>query len=570
MPRSFHNRSFLRSSRVLSGLFLLGALSLQAGAVEDYVAITAADPSIPTDQLAIMLMPLTQDEILVEADAWMALVKAKSHEIAASEIASKYKKEEIKTATAAAKAVEKLQTAKDAGADQEDIQDAVADADAALSAAKDAETSRKVNKDAKAAEEETIEALKEQAKASADAPDVAVENISDSTANVDTLDSDTLHEAAEAAKDATEAKTAVRVTLLERAVKLREERTSLLDRMNTVLHELTKKGGDAKPYQTYVDAISGIDIDVTDMEAVVAGIKGWTVSQEGGLRWVRNIVVFVLTVFVFWIISVILSRIVRRVLSASKNITTLLCEFASVGVRRVVLIIGVIVGLSALEVDIAPLLAVVGAAGFVVAFALQDTLGNFASGIMILAYRPFDVGDVVEVSGVSGTVKALNLVSVHIKTFDNQDVIVPNNTVWNNVITNVTGSLTRRVDMVFGIGYQDDIQKAQEILENILAEHDLALKRPEPVVRLHELADSSVNFICRPWVKTADYWTVYWDVTRKVKERFDAEGISIPYPQQDIHIQHLPEIRQNTPLKPQSAPPASGGDYPEVGNDDSD
>ena len=197
--------------------------------------------------------------------------------------------------------------------------------------------------------------------------------------------------------------------------------------------------------------------------------------------------------------------------------------------------IGFLVALTTLEVNVGPLLAVIGAAGFVVAFALQDSLGNFASGILILLFRPFDVGDMVEIGGIQGQVKSVNLLSVQISTPDNQMVIVPNNSVWGSSIINITGSATRRIDLIFGISYDDDIDKAQHIMEEIVSNHELVLKDPEAVIQVHELADSSVNFVCRPWVKTEDYWNVYWDVTRAVKQRFDREGISIPYPQQDVH-----------------------------------
>ena len=133
----------------------------------------------------------------------------------------------------------------------------------------------------------------------------------------------------------------------------------------------------------------------------------------------------------------------------------------------------------------------------------------------------------------------MNLVSTTIKSFDNKIIIVPNNSVWGSVITNSTAAKIRRVDMVFGIGYSDNIEKAQKILEEILSKHDLVLKSPEYVVRVHELADSSVNFICRPWTNVSDYWTVYWDVTRSVKERFDKDGVSIPFPQRDIHMHQV-------------------------------
>ena len=132
----------------------------------------------------------------------------------------------------------------------------------------------------------------------------------------------------------------------------------------------------------------------------------------------------------------------------------------------------------------------------------------------------------------------MNLVSTPITTFDNKVIVVPNNSVWGGVITNATGSKTRRVDLIFGLGSESDIGAAQAILERIVTEHPAVLKEPEPNIKVHELAESSVNFICRPWVKTADYWTVYWEVTRSVKEAFDNAGINIPYPQRDVHVHH--------------------------------
>ena len=162
-------------------------------------------------------------------------------------------------------------------------------------------------------------------------------------------------------------------------------------------------------------------------------------------------------------------------------------------------------------VNVGALLAVIGGASFIIGFALQDTLGNFASGVMLLIYRPFDVGDVVEVGGVNGKIDSVSLVSTTIRTFDNKVVLVPNRNVWGQVITNASASDTRRVDMIFGIGYEDDADKARSILERIVSRHELVLEDPEPVIQLHELADSSVNFICRPWVNTDDYWQVHWD-----------------------------------------------------------
>jgi small conductance mechanosensitive channel len=187
---------------------------------------------------------------------------------------------------------------------------------------------------------------------------------------------------------------------------------------------------------------------------------------------------------------------------------------------------------------VGPVVAGLGIAGFIVGFALQETLGNFAAGVMILVYRPYDVGDMIECAGgaVYGSVSHMSLVSTTILTIDNKTRIVPNGKIWGDVITNVAAQRVRRVDMVFGIAYTDDVQHAEEVLWSIIKEHPKVIEDPEPMVKLHELGDSSVNFVVRPWVARDDYWDVHWDVTREVKMRFDREGISIPFPQRDVHV----------------------------------
>ncbi|NOQ13885.1 MAG: mechanosensitive ion channel [Methyloprofundus sp.] len=332
---------------------------------------------------------------------------------------------------------------------------------------------------------------------------------------------------------------------MDELTNLRAIRTAEIDRLNIVLERINQKmgldenGKEAETvlaYRRYTDAVGGIKLDTTDAESSFSSIKGWLISKEGGKRWAINIGIFSFIILVSWILARILSGMARRALALASNQSKLLTDFLVSMTSRIVMTIGIILGLSALEVDIGPLLAVIGAAGFVVAFALQSTLSNFASGIMIMIYRPFDVNDAVEVAGINGKVSSLNLVSTTITTFDNKRMIVPNNEIWGNTITNASASKERRVDMMFGIGYGDDIDHAMQVLEDIVSAHPLTMEIPEAVIQLHELADSSVNFICRPWVRTADYWTVYWDITRNVKVRFDAEGLSIPYPQQDLHI----------------------------------
>lgn len=321
--------------------------------------------------------------------------------------------------------------------------------------------------------------------------------------------------------------------------KLREEKASALTRFQLVIAELESKGGDVAEFLDYANAVSGAQVDVTDAGATWEAFTGWLVAKDGGVKWGLQILKFLGIVFIFWIIARFVRRVVARATELSDRFSELLEQFMVTISFRAVMCIGLLVALGTVGVNVGALLAVIGGASFIIGFALQDTLGNFASGVMLLIYRPFDVGDSVEVGGVNGKIDRVSLVSTTIRTFDNKVVLVPNRNVWGQVITNASASDTRRVDMIFGIGYDDDADKAREILGRIVSNHELVLEEPEPVIQLHELADSSVNFICRPWVNTGDYWQVHWDVIQKVKAEFDREGISIPYPQQDIHIHQV-------------------------------
>lgn len=471
----------------------------------DIKAVTGNDVKVPVEVLAHRVKPLTKCELLAEAAAWQLILKEKVKEISDAEVAAIYKKEEIKKAKEVESALEEVKAATEE-ADREDAQEASKEATAALKEAEEVEKKSAQDADVQKAIKAAETKAKEEGKA------------------------------VTATEQTTEAKADLKTALIKHVTGLMAERTALIDRFNVVLAELAAKGGETAAYDTYIKAVSGIKVDVTDASATWTTITGWLMSPEGGFRWAVNIIQFVLIIVVFYFLSVLAGKAAGKALSKSKNFSSLLREFLVLSARRLVLFIGFFVGLSALEVNIGPVLAIIGAAGFVIAFALQNSLSNFASGILMLIYRPFDIGEVINVAGVLGKVESMNLLSTQLRTPDNQLIIVPNNSVWGDVITNVTGITQRRVDLVFGIGYGDDIDKAQKILEEIVAQHELVLEDPEPVVKLHELADSSVNFICRPWVKPENYWDVYWDITREVKRRFDAEGVSIPFPQRDVHI----------------------------------
>lgn len=327
--------------------------------------------------------------------------------------------------------------------------------------------------------------------------------------------------------------------LLEKAEELKTERAELVSRARIVVASLEAKGGDVGEARKYLKAVQASGIETGDVNAYWVAVRRWFTSPEGGLSWAKAIAAFLGILLAFQILARIAGGIVSKALGRFKNTSALLRTFIVNCVRKLVFFVGVVVALSMLGIDIAPFLAAMGAAGFIIGFALQGTLSNFASGVMILLYRPFDIGDFIKVAGVAGSVEAMTLVSTTILTPDNQRVVIPNSSIWGGVITNVTGNETRRVDLVFGIGYDDDIEKASGVLKSVVEAHPLVHKEPAPVIQVHELGDSSVNFAVRPWTNTKDYWKVHWDLTRAVKQRFDEAGISIPFPQRDVHVHEV-------------------------------
>ncbi len=477
-------------------LFLVSILCLQGSVAKADEKVeakprTTSVPTVSLEELSWLIFPLNKDQLEVEADAWCALVQEKVEEIAEANIAILLLKKQ----------------------------------------------------------------LEQQAPVTTETQAVKEPPIRDGAKKLEGMEN--VLEEASLLPDGGEAEelSRQRTTLLEELNLLRSQRAALVQRAAAVLAALETKGGEAASRQVYLDAVSELHVDLTDVSATRTALYGWLKSPEGGIHWGLNVLKSIVIFAIFLVLSVAIRKVVSRAVRKSRRVTSLMGDFVEKISGRVVFLMGLVVAISALGVDIGPLLALVGAAGFVVAFALQESLGNFASGIMILVYRPFDVGDLIDVAGVSGKVSSLNLVSTRIQTLDNKVLVVPNNAVWGGVITNVTGSHQRRVDLVFGIGYDDDIEKAHSIMEGILAEHPAVLKDPAPNVRVHELADSSVNFICRPWVKTEDYWDVYWDVTRKVKEEFDRQGVSIPFPQRDVHVyRHGLESSDSAPSSSQEKP----------------
>ncbi len=316
-----------------------------------------------------------------------------------------------------------------------------------------------------------------------------------------------------------------------------------IEQLESVILMLDSLGLESAEYQAVLLQQSlTISINLFSKTAILVVLRdSWDAFKNAVHENAANFVIRLLVVIVVLLVIRMLSRITRKIVRAacdrsSLDMSVLLKNILVSTSGGIVIVLGILVALAQVGISLAPMLAGLGVAGFIVGFALQDSLGNFAAGAMILIYRPFDVDDLVEVPGASGLVKKMNLVSTTITTLDNQTLVVPNSKIWGDVIKNVTAQKVRRVDLEFGIGYGDDIKLAERVLAEIVSGHEKVLAKPETRIKLHSLGDSSVNFIVRPWVKTDDYWDVYWDILRAVKLRFDREGISIPFPQRDVHV----------------------------------
>lgn len=251
--------------------------------------------------------------------------------------------------------------------------------------------------------------------------------------------------------------------------------------------------------------------------------------------WGINIVMAVAIYVVGKIIVGVLMNVLGKIMSRSKY-DDMLIDFVKAIARAVLMLFVIIAALNQLGVDTTSLAAILAAAGLAIGLSLQGSLQNFAAGVMLLVFKPFKAGDFIEAGGATGVVKSISIFTTVMTTGDNKEIIVPNGAIYGGNITNYSAKETRRVDMVVGIGYDSDLKKAKEILNEMVAADDRILKDPAPTVAVAELADSSVNFVVRPWVASADYWKVKFDFTEAVKLRFDAEGIAIPFPQMDVHV----------------------------------
>jgi small conductance mechanosensitive channel len=259
--------------------------------------------------------------------------------------------------------------------------------------------------------------------------------------------------------------------------------------------------------------------------------KGMDLGIDLGIKIATALAIFLVGKFVVRLVVSAIAKLMQKQ-EVDKTLETFICNL----VRTALMVVVVIAAIGAIGIETTSFIAIFGAAGLAVGLALQGSLSNFASGVLIVLFRPYRVGDWIEAAGISGSVEQVQILTTILKTGDNKQIIVPNSQIMDSIITNYSANDTRRVDMVVGVSYSDDIDKVRETIMELIAADDRILAEPAPRIAVSQLADSSVNFIVRPWVKTSEYWDVLFDLTEAVKKRFDKEGISIPFPQQDVHL----------------------------------
>ena len=396
-------------------------------------AVTANDPNISIDLLEVLLKPLPQDNLQVEADAWFALLEAKAQKISDKEAAIK----------------------------RQEVQGKIA-------------------------------------------------------GEVDTEKEQNL------------------VTLTQ----LKTEQSNLVNRLTTVLDALDEKGGDTTTYRQYVGVVSGIEFNLTDTEGLGLRFTTWLTSPDGGIRLGFNLLKFGGILIVATFISPRLGQLTDRALTRVTNISNLFRGFVVMIVKRGVLVIGALLALASIGVNLGPILAVVGGASFVLAFALQSNLGNFASGLMLLINKPFDVGDEVKVAGYWAYIDSISLASTKLKDFGGNIITLPNNTVWGGDIINYTHADIRKINLPIHVKFTQDMNVIYQMWMDITASHPKVLKTPAPAwFPWNSNYNYYISISLSAWSKTEDYWSVYVDLLKQVQQRLEELNIELAAPIQNIRVE---------------------------------
>jgi small conductance mechanosensitive channel len=336
-----------------------------------------------------------------------------------------------------------------------------------------------------------------------------------------------LKKTSENLQKSTDAESKAKNQLVVTVTELQSQLTAIDDRFNAILEELEKKGGDPKPYRQYTKAVISIDVDTKDTQGLGVRLLAWGKAEEGGLRWAGNTGKFVGIVIVSIVVSQILGAILYRLMKLFGGTSRIMRQFIVMLVKRGGVILGFLVALTALEVSLGPVLALVGGLSFILAFALQSNLGNIASGLMIMAYKPFDVGDEIKLGELWGWVESITLANTKIKGLDGQMFNVPNNTVWGDTIENLSHAQTRKFTHCLRIGFEENLGKVEQLLVEIMKSHPKVLADPAPSTQVWSIEDYYISVKADGWVNKEDFWTVHSDVIRMIRQRFYKEGIQL-------------------------------------------
>ncbi len=570
-------------------------------------AFTTEDPTIPVDELKLLVRPLTKEELEIEAQAWLLLLQAKVREISTQEIAIKRKNLKIEQTEEAVKNLEEakktLEEAKEAeiaeGAGSTAVVEKTQEAEEALKKAQESvqtavETEEKIQEDKtlketvaatveeteKTAAEKTDEPDALKVEVSAEEAEAAKEQVEEAASLLETEVAPTTEPSAEGEtgeptaegteatpppttiaektekvekeekveeqlQQAAEAEAGVKQNLVVEVTTLQNEQTALADRFKVILDALDQRGGETTAYRKYIDAVSVIEIDVKDTQGLGVRVLGWLRSPEGGLRWARNLGIFsgvvVGSLLAAWILGAILNQTLKQTQATSK----LMREFLVVVFRRGTVVVGVLLALTALEVSLGPVLALLGGASFILAFALQSNLGNLASGLMLMINRPFDVGDEVKIDDMWVFVDSISLANSRFKGWAGELITMPNDAVWNSTIANLTHAPIRQIRHHLLLELEADIAKAKDLFVEVMKSHPKVLKYERIEIFFHEIQDEFIPMYVSAWTNKEDFWPVYQETLIMIRDRFRDEGISLCDPIQDIRIHYAADDSRN-------------------------
>jgi len=318
-----------------------------------------------------------------------------------------------------------------------------------------------------------------------------------------------------------------KIQLVNSVTKLQSERTGIIDRLNIVLNELDLKGGDSKPYREYIQAVGGVKVNVEDTQGLQVRIVSWLKSSQGGVRWGQNVGKFLGIVLISLVVSQFLGAIVYVLLKKTSNTSKVFRQFVVMVIKRGGIVVGLMLGLTALEISFGPILALFGGISFILAFALQSNLSNFASGLLILAYKPFDVGDEIKINNLIGYVEAISLANTKIIGPDAERIIIPNNDVWNSIIVNMTSQSIRSFRVTLQIDLKQDLSVIEKLMVKTAKSLPDVLEDPEPIFRVSTIESYYAKVFVRGWTKTDKYVITLANLNRMMIERFQLEGVSL-------------------------------------------